>query len=65
MRRSLILMVIFSLIVVEGCSLLSKNPGAESPEGGDPESFQAATDIDGMLKEGPGKLAGTNMTKRS
>ncbi len=58
MRRSLILMVIFSLIVVEGCSLLSKNPGAESPEGGDPESFQAATDIDGMLKEGPGKLAG-------
>ena len=55
MRKMLILMLVSCLVVVGGCSLSSEGPDrGETPE----ESFQAADDIDGMLKEGPGKFAG-------
>ena len=60
MKKAFSWMLILCLIFSSGCSLLSSekadNPVAD--ESDNEEVKQAATDVEGMLREGPGKYAG-------
>ncbi|MFS8513662.1 MAG: hypothetical protein LOD87_08065, partial [Planifilum fulgidum] len=58
MNRLLSWMLILCLIFSGGCSLSAKEEKGVSGEPEEKEVKQAATDIEGMLKEGPGKYAG-------
>jgi Ca-activated chloride channel family protein len=58
MNKLLSWMLILCLIFGGGCSLFAKEEKEVSGEPEEKEVKQAATDIEGMLKEGPGKYAG-------
>ena len=62
MKKMLSWMLIFCLIFSGGCSLLpsEKDASSQSDAGksSQNEVKQAATDVEGMLREGPGKYAG-------
>ena len=62
MKRTLLWMLVLCLVFSSGCSLLSsEKKAADKPasvESDKEEVKQAATDVEGMLREGPGKYAG-------
>ncbi|WP_092041825.1 hypothetical protein [Planifilum fulgidum] len=54
-------MLILCLLISSGCSLFSSVKAADnsaSTESDKEEVKQAATDVEGMLRKGPGKYAG-------
>lgn len=57
MRKALSWTLIVCLLFSSGCSLFSSDEKASSNPNED-EVKQAATDVEGMLREGPGKYAG-------
>src|SRR5690606_19741289 len=61
MKRALLWMLVLCLVFSSGCSLLSgKNvdQADADKESDEVKVKQAATDVEGMLREGPGKYAG-------
>ncbi|MFO7288960.1 D-amino-acid dehydrogenase [Planifilum fulgidum] len=59
MKRALLWMLILCLVFSSGCSLLSgQNVDKADKKSDEEEVKQAATDVEGMLREGPGKYAG-------
>ena len=56
MKKSLSWMLILCLVVSGGCSLFSEKNAENTPDKG--QVKQAATDVEGILREGPGKYAG-------
>lgn len=57
MNKLLSWMLILCLLLTGGCSLLSSGKN-ESKQSIESEVKQAATDVEGMLREGPGKFSG-------
>ncbi|SFG26719.1 D-amino-acid dehydrogenase [Planifilum fulgidum] len=59
MKQAFLWMLALCLIFVSGCSLLSgKNVDQADKNSDEEEVKQAVTDVEGMLREGPGKYAG-------
>ncbi len=59
MKRTLLWMLVLCLVFSSGCSLLSGKNADQADAGKEKgEVKQAATDVEGMLREGPGKYAG-------
>ena len=61
MKRALLWMLVLCLVFSSGCSLLSGKNADQADadkESNEVEVKQAATDVEGMLREGPGKYAG-------
>src|SRR5690606_16135028 len=57
MKKGLSWMLILCLLLTSGCSFFSSGEN-ESKKSNKNEVKQAATDVEGMLREGPGKYAG-------
>jgi len=61
MKRALLWMLVLCLVFSSGCSLLSGKNADQADadkDSNEVEVKQAATDVEGMLREGPGKYAG-------
>ncbi len=61
MKRALLCMLVLCLVFSSGCSLLSGKNADQADadkDSNEVEVKQAATDVEGMLREGPGKYAG-------
>src|SRR5690606_22616273 len=63
MKRTLLWMLVLCLVFSSGCSLLSGKNADQADadkDSNEVEVKQAATDVEGMLREGPGKYVGDN-----